>query len=45
MACYPSIYILNKKNLLTKKLYDFKKKRDGPTCSTEKTVVATTMIP
>ena len=45
MACYPSICISNEKNWLTKKLYDFKKKRDGPTCSTEKTAVATSMIP
>ena len=46
MACYPSICLFEtKRNWLPKRLYDFKMKRDGPTCSTEKTVVATSMIP
>ena len=46
MACYPSICLFEQKGIdWLKSLYDFKKKRDGPTCSTEKTVVATSMIP
>ena len=37
MACYSSICLFwTKRNWFAKKRYDFKMKRDGPTCSTEK---------